>query len=358
MTVKVEHSRNKVKFPEFNLIDYDRSLRDNLFFYNSEIDDNKQKKEWVLSYWKDEKKPVDAIKNLSDGFFVTAGAVAHMIKYRKIDLDDEHSKYLDKKYKELMALVRTTIPESETKIVVEVSKEAKAEAELRSHIGEFEYGIDMFFQGKEFDAQKYLIRNNVKSNMMKDIANALKPTLKEVKQAILGKDEQLVESYSHLTKRKLNKFSDYIQSLISSCEVASAISKASRKPRKRKVKAPTELVKAVKYLAYDESSKLKSEHPSKIVNSSEVWVYNAKNRRLFKYVPLPGLQLSVKGSTIININQEKSGGKIVRKPESQLTGIQNMTSRPLSKLFSDIRGTVSRATGRLSEDILIVKYFS
>ena len=64
------------------------------------------------------------------------------------------------------------------------------------------------------------------------------------------------------------------------------------------------------------------------------------------------------GATIINIDQEKSGGKIIRKPETMLKGLQDMTSRPINKLYNDIRGTESRATGRLNEDTLIVKCFS
>lgn len=353
--------QSKTKFPDFNLLDYDNSLRANLSFYNVEVDDNKKKKEWTLAYWKDQKKDTKGLARMSDAYFVTVGALAHMVKFRNIALNENDISHLDKKYEELKGRVNVETSEDDA---VDTSadrarhREALADSVVKDHIGEFLHGVDLFLKGDSFDAKGYLVRNNVKAVHTRRIADALKPTLREIKLAIAGKDEQLVEAYSFFSMRKLNKFAEYVQGLIDSCEVAAAITKAARSPRATKVKSPSEVVKAVKWLESDSVSKLKSEHPSKIVNASEAWVYNAKNRRLFKYVSLGGLYLTVKGSTIINVDVEKSGGKIVRKPETLLKGIQDMTSRPINKLYSSIRGTESRATGRLSEDILIVKCFN
>jgi len=345
----------KNKYPEFNQMDYDRSMRENLFFYNLEVDDLKKKKEWAIAYWKSQGKNVVGFAKFSDGYFATVGAVAHMAHVRNIDLSPLHYGYLDKKYQDFSSVI---VEEVEEKSDLAAIEKAKADAELaifKTHMAEFDYGLDMFFEGKVFDAKSYLIRNNVKVATTKQIATELKPVLQEVKDAISCKDEQLVEAYSHLTKRQLNKYADYIQGLIDSCEVATAIAKASRKPRVTKVKSPTEIAKNAKYMLEDKTSGIKSEHPSKIVKSTEVWIYNAKNRRLFKYVPLTGFTLSIKGTTIINVDAEKSGGKIIRKPEVTLKDIQTLTSRPLNALYKSIRGTESKALGRLNEDSLIVK---
>ncbi len=118
------------------------------------------------------------------------------------------------------------------------------------------------------------------------------------------------------------------------------------------------LAKGVKYLKEYPSLKLKSVTPDKIVNSTEVWVFNVKVRRLFKYTALDGTKLSVRGTTIINVNPEKSGGKILRKPEAQLEGVWDMTSRPLNKLYTAIRARASKAVGRMNEDSVILKCFN
>jgi hypothetical protein len=348
----------KDKFPDFNILDYETSLRDNLKFYNVEIDDNKKKKAWAIDYWRSEDKDVKHIAKLSDGYFTTVGAVAHMIRFREIELDENQHEFLDRKYEELKSRTSSSEQEAEqpdTGTDTSGHRQAAGEMYARSCIGEFLGGIDDFFQGKSFDSKSYLIKNQIKPNVTKRISDTLKGVLREVKLAQAGKDEQLNEGYSFLTKRQLTKFADYIQSMIDSCEVASAITKATRSPRAKKQKPPTEIVKNLKYMTDDSVSKLKSEHPSKIVGSNEVWVYNSKTRRLFRYVALNGMTISVKGTTLINIDAEKSGGKIIRKPETQLNGVQNMTTRPLNKLFNEIRGTESRATGRINEDVIIVR---
>jgi len=352
-----ERLNTKEKFPEFNLIDYNISLLRNLNFYSIEIEDNKRKKEWAIAYWKSENKNVTGFARISDGYFSTVGAVSHMIKYRELPLEIKEVSFLDKKYTEFKRIVEALKTEEIDSVVHEKSKEEKINDEFNTHIAEFEAGLDMFFSGKQFDSKSYLIKNNVKPGMTKAIAEFFKPELKLIKSIPTSKDEQLIEGYSFLSRRQLDKYATYIQNLISSCEVASAINKASRKPRATKVKSPIELVKNAKYMVSEEHTKLKSEHPSKIVNATEVWLYNAKTRRLFKYVALPGLTLSVKGTTIINMDAEKSGGKIIRKPDSQLDGIQSMTSRPITKIYNEIKGTESSAVGRLNEDTIIVKCF-
>lgn len=359
--------KSKEKFPEFNIIDYNTSLMRNMNYYNIEVDNSKKKKEWAVAYWKDQGKDVTNVSALVDGYFLTVGAVAHMIKFRDIDLDQGAVNYLEEKFVALNEYGRIKlslksdddIDAAEIAAAAAAKKEALFNNELRVHLAEFDAGVDTFFTGgKLFDAKSYLIRMNVKPVMMKSVADYMKGAYqKEIKEALTGKDDQLVEAYSHLTKRQLIKFAEFIQSMIDSCEVASAITKAAKKPRAKKVKSPTELTKNTKWKTEDETIKLKSEHPAKIINATEVWVYNMKIRRLFKYVALGGTPLSIKGTTIINMDAEKSGGKIIRKPEVTLAGIQNQNSRTINKLYTDIRGTESRANGRLNEDTVIIKCF-
>ena len=70
-----------------------------------------------------------------------------------------------------------------------------------------------------------------------------------------------------------------------------------------------------------------------------------------------GNKLSILGTTIINLDLVKSGGKIIRKPESQLIGVSDMNRKLLNKTYDDIRCTESKSTGRLSEDTIIVSSF-
>ena len=340
--------KSKMIYPDFNLMDYDVSLRVNLSFYNLEVS-NPVKKAEALAYWKSLGKDIKNISKLSDSLFSTCGAVAHMTHSRDIDLEEKHLHYLDNKYNELK-LIKV---EEDDSTKPQISKEDKDEISTTLHIEEFEHGLDLILKGQKFDAKSYLIRHEVKPAITKNIANWFKKYLKEIKE--IKNDEQLQESYSFLTKPELSKLRNDLDNMINSCEVATAIIKASRKPREKKIKAPSEVVKKVKYLK--EFLNLKSLSPEKIINSNEVWLFNSKVRRLFKYSSLQGMTFSVKGTTLTNVDVEKSGGKTLRKPSEQLKDIESFTSRPMNKLYNDVRAIASKATGRINEDTIILKCF-
>jgi hypothetical protein len=344
-------------FPEFNIMDYDISLARNLSYYNTEIDDSKKKKEWAISFWKSEGKDTSKISKISDGYFNTVGAVAHMIKFRNIELDDRDTLYMTKKYNDFKSMTLKFEAEPVTDEEKVQVKAAKAETELTTHITEFELGVDLFFKNKDFNFKSYLLRNNVKPVIMKQIAAHFKPMLTEVEFAISKKDAQVTEAYSFMQPRQLTKFMNYLKGIFEACESASAVVKVAKAPKAKRAKPTSELVKNVKYLVSDETSKLTSITPARIVNASEAWIYNAKTRRLFRYIASTGSKLTIKGTSIINIDDSKSGGKIIRKPESQLPGIQKFSSKVINTSFNEIRSTESVGSGRLSEDTLIVAVF-
>ena len=348
--------KSKAVFPDFNLLDYDISLARNLAYYNSEIENSSQKKEWCLNYWKSLGKDISKLSKVSDMYYDTAGAVAHMIHLREIDLDVRDVCYLDKKYIELTSLpIKDAISEA-TLEEKSALKDMKAEIAFNVHLTEFECGIDMFFIDKEFNAKQYITRNSIKVGVAKQLADCIKPMMKELKEVASKKDAQLVEAYSFLSIRQMNKFIAYVQGLIDACESSGNDVKAL-KAKANKKRPPSEIVKSVKCLEYDDITKLKSKSPVVILESSEVWIYNVKTRRLFKCVPIIGNKLSILGTTIINLDLVKSGGKIIRKPESQLIGVSDMNRKLLNKTYDDIRCTESKSTGRLSEDTIIVSSF-
>lgn len=355
----------KIEYPAFNCMDYNVSLLKNLQFYNLEIQDDKLKKSWAIKYWDKQGKQCKEISRIGDSYFTTVGAVAHMASERDIALDDQHLMYLNLKYDELLLMI-AAVPKSEQSSPQGYSK-TKEELDddiISSHIAEFEYILDSFVTNllagsdvKISDVKSYLIRNNVKPGIAKKIAEWFKLKLVDIKAAYDGKDEQLVESYEFLSRRQQKKYIEFIQSMIASCEVASAIQRESKKPRQKKEIPASELVKNVKYLAEDTYAKLKSEHPTKIIGSTEIWLYCPKIRRIFRCVALQGMKFTISGTTIQHLDQEQSGGKIVRKPDAQLAGIQSMNKSSINKIYDDIRGTKSRATGRMNDDTIIVRCF-
>lgn len=162
-------------------------------------------------------------------------------------------------------------------------------------------------------------------------------------------DIQNPEGYATKTYRPLKKFYEDLAAALS-------VVKATRivKPRVKKQKPAGELVKNMKFMKEGEG--LSGESPVKIVGSKEVYLFNTERRKLTQIVALDGMLLSVKGTTIINMDPEKSVTKTVRKPEI-LKDAKGVGLRAMRNLFKEIKAVARPANGRTSEKTLILATF-
>jgi hypothetical protein len=92
------------------------------------------------------------------------------------------------------------------------------------------------------------------------------------------------------------------------------------------------------------------------VGAQELWVYNAKTRKLYKYVAdtLTG-PLGVKGTSITGYDEAKSVGKTLRKPDEKLKEFAKATKVQLRKFLEDIKATETQGNGRMNSDIVLLK---
>jgi hypothetical protein len=99
---------------------------------------------------------------------------------------------------------------------------------------------------------------------------------------------------------------------------------------------------------------IKSDLPSKIVGSSEAWIYNTKTKKLAVYRSAIGERLSIKGTTIINYIVADSTAKTLRKPEIVKDYLE-MGKRPLGLAFKALKTKDSAPNGRINQDCIILK---
>jgi hypothetical protein len=201
--------------------------------------------------------------------------------------------------------------------------------------------------------------NNVTAPVAKKISDKLVSYVTEAKLALNKEDEQLVEGYSLFTRPHLKKYIAFIETMIDTCNTMAKQVRASvvRKPRKRKEKPATVLVARMRYKGQDDSYKIVSVDPAKIIGSSEAWIFNTRYRKMFRYVADEGSTLTVKGASIKNFNVESSGGKIVRKPEKFFGDAASATKRQINKSFETLKAVMARATGRVNEDCVIFRVY-
>ncbi len=93
----------------------------------------------------------------------------------------------------------------------------------------------------------------------------------------------------------------------------------------------------------------------KMVGAKGVMVYNTKERKLGIFYAKDDTGLQIKGTTIKNFDEEKSGQKKLRKPEAQIETVRSVTMKRAQIIIRDnINAKMSKITGRLNNFVVIL----
>ena len=226
---------------------------------------------------------------------------------------------------------------------------------------ELEDALESFNQDPEsFDPKAFKILNLLRGKQAKAAhARVIKEYYQRQYDEYLelqeGKCEQLKEGYSHLSKAQIKKITQFYSEIISACDMLAQEAKVNRKPRAKKPTDKSKLVAKVKYLKQDDKLKLVSINPIDIIGAKELWVFNVKTRKLGKYVAAEFSDLSIKGTSVINFDENKSVAKTLRKPEEQLKEFKAAGKVVLRKFLEDIKAVDIKLNGRINEDTILLK---
>jgi hypothetical protein len=211
------------------------------------------------------------------------------------------------------------------------------------------------FDPKAFKLLNLLRGRQVKAAHARIIKDFYNRNFEELKEAQLGKDEQLKEGYSHLTKKQLKNITDFYGEIIAACDMLAQEAKVNRKPRAKKPTDKAKVVAKMKYLKQDDKLKLVSVNPVDIIGAKELWIFNTKTRKLGKYVAAEYQELSVKGTSITGFDENQSVQKTLRKPEEQLKEFKAAGKVALRKFLEDIKAVDIKLNGRINEDTVLLK---
>lgn len=166
---------------------------------------------------------------------------------------------------------------------------------------------------------------------------------------------QLREGYAHLTKADAKAYLDAFETLMGACDVVIDSSKATRKPKAKKAPSKEKLIAKVQYKDRDDKLQIVSVNPLELIESTEVWVYNTKTRKLGRYVAEEGQHMQVKGTSLQFFDENKSVQKTLRKPEEILKEFKKAGKVKLRTFMDDIKTTDIKLNGRLNSDTIILK---
>jgi hypothetical protein len=214
---------------------------------------------------------------------------------------------------------------------------------------------------ENFDPKAFKVLNLLKSQQAKAahariIKDFYARDLAELEELAGGtKDAQLVEGYSHRTKKQIKSFIMFLTEVKNACEMLMQEAKVNRTPRAKKAVSVDKLVAKLKYMKTNEPLKLVSINPADIIGAKELWIYNSKTRKLGKYVAGEFNDLGVKGTSITGFDENKSICKTLRKPEEKLKEFKAAGKIALRKFIDDINATDTKMNGRINEETVLLK---
>lgn len=334
------------------------SLTRALNWYNYHSD-TKESKKFTLSYLKEIKASEDVIETIgkvSDAHFQNLGFVCRM-KLRGAPMTHQNDMWIENFIDTLKEFKDTSAFKVEGEEAKVVSIQERVADKSREHIGEMEAMIDECVLSSKFkwDSYTWMQANNIKGAHTKYIVEFFERRTKELEEALKGKDKDLVEGYSNFTKVQLKEYIALLKHICSDAQKIAHNSKLTRAPRKKKAKSVDKVVAKLNYKKDDNAFKLASINPTDIVGSSQLWVFNTKNRKLGVYNAEDSGGLSVKGSTIINFKQDTSTQKTLRKPEALLPEVLKAGKISLRKVLPGINSVEQELTGRINDDTILLR---
>ena len=226
------------------------------------------------------------------------------------------------------------------------------------HLAHFEGLYDDVIAGNDVkpDAFNYLTANTVPQSQINKFVELFSNRKTELTAAQAKEDEDLAEAYRHYKAADFKRHYAFFDSVLDALDQYRSVKKTQKKARVKRAPNKEKVVSKLKYMKEEKTLKLVSINPVDIVGAQELWAYNTKTRKLYKYIAdsLTG-PLGVKGTSITGYDEVKSVGKTLRKPEEKLKEFAKATKVQLRKFLEEIKATETQANGRINADIVLLR---
>lgn len=223
-------------------------------------------------------------------------------------------------------------------------------------------GIIAFIEGMiddgEIDAStdfyEYLRSREISKAIAMNIAAHFEPVADEFLEVMSTDDEDLKYAYRGYNDEELMGLAIMYRVIVDDCYRYCEIAKKVGKQRAKKPRSVEKIFKDFKFLIKDETWKVASIEPSKILGAAELWTFNVNNLALTVYRAQQG-GLQVRGSHIENVDEAASESKrIGRKTEEKLRTVLDGGKVTLRKLFEEINGTALPLT-RIGKNVILLR---
>jgi len=346
-------------------IEIDIQIANALNWYNTMASDNKERK-WFLTYAEKNKLltkgEVGRAKTMDSTIFSRVGRYTEMLS-NGFPIEEWAQKYIDA----CVAKVKKNLSEKKTVTKSGPSIQDRMREKANEFAGMILNDIDEFLDGvisgdikKSDDESFFNIQSFIQVNEIKPlVANKIVPDIEYAKnewvQALKNS-----EGYDYLTESQIKRMIRFYDWILEGLNIRASTKHTTKRTRKRKEKTPAELVKRIKYL---EKTDLYGGHvsvaPEKLIGAIKVCLFNTKTRQMYLLESQDKRGFTVKGTTIQNVNIDKSVCKRIR--ETQVNGLLQIAKtqgiRELKTAFNKITSNPGIANGRMNANMIIMKVY-
>ncbi|CAB4131528.1 hypothetical protein UFOVP132_131 [uncultured Caudovirales phage] len=319
-----------------------------LNWYNC-MADKDEAREYTYTYLKNEGRleELKTLKRVPDTWLnLSCAWVCRMLTLGYV-LPGNPKEYIDIRLNEQLLKAKKEEPE-----VAKPSIQDRTREKSHQIIGEIEEMID---NETIFSMYDWLKARSVPAMYAPMIIAYYAPWLCELIEAYEGKDPQLKEAYSYLTKKQLAERIKFFHALISDAEKYAGVAKKTRAPRKPRPVSKEKLLKNLKFQKEDADFKIASINPEKILGAQELWCFNTKYKVLTVFRALDRGGLQVKRSSIVGFDEKTSMSRgCGRGADKIVQTVLTAGKITLRKVMDDLK-TVRVLGERINENTILLK---
>lgn len=346
-------SKRKNGEPEINALNYQASLMTALNYYSRECD-NKQKKGWFMERFRKEAK--FPMGDIHDREFRIAGTLARILANGN-HLEQNEMDRLAAEFNRIKAMAKKPDPVEEQVPGKVISIQDRLEEKASEVVAEFNGIVDEFVMDRKAIPDVDLLvkqKQPIPAPVAKKIIAKVQRTMEELREVVSGTDPFLTEGYSNFKKTELKKLLAAYETLVDRLQQMKKV--VVRKARTPKAKPVGKIVARMKFSPANDELKLKSVSPTSIVGADELYCFNTKTRKMQVYKALDGMTLTVKGTTIMNYDMDKSYQKTVRKPET-VAPVTEKGKRAFAAFMKALTSKPAALNGRVNADTILLATF-
>jgi hypothetical protein len=346
--------------PTIDINNYNNSMSKALMYYNNSYSLSDYKNaclEYAVIIG------MDISKAIPEYNFRSIGAVCRLILRDCTLRADDIQRAIDK-----LTQIQTEYEKSKTSntFVLELPPIIKIDYHVVDYVNSIEdVLIDSILKGtRDVDVTKYIAQfttNEYSKTQSKEISKFIKSKLdyyNDVYKLIKEGCEDTKESFGTIPSIRIKNVSKALDSLLAGINTVQIAEKVVKQVRKKKETPALVQVKDIPYLKTWES--LEGLHPSTVIGCSEIWVWDTEKRDVHVMRVLKDFKFTAKGQTFLNIDEEKSFKKKLRKPEDVYlftNTLEDPTKKTMLATFNTIKTTQQKTSGRMSSNKLILKAF-